>query len=820
LSSMKCMRGRFFILILVVIFESGSALYASDKNPFIVPERGSASYSGGAFGQTINPVFADLQSTPLLAYQYAFYDGKKSGSHFAQAGLYGFTFLYGYFKDIYQDDRKQIAHAGASYYRFTKGFFIYNLIGIGASYSFSKSEIRGYRGYRGLDLSLLLQPWRYISLGFVMDDAWGEINGDRIKWREVYSLSIRPYTERVTISFDVIRKKGANASKLKYKAAVDVRLWRDISLFGSIDRDLNLLLGISMPLQFGPYVAPGIDLHYYRSNNRKNAPDQNSIGASLSAFKNGNALHIPLSSNYIMITLDGSIPEIEKRSFWGTEPTVFLDILRSVKRAATDPVIDGIILRINKAGIGFAQVQELRNELKNARANGKKVYSVMRIPGNKEYYLAAAADKIYFTPNTTFYLTGLSAQVYFFKGLMEKIGVRFESVKRGAFKSFDESFTRKHMSDAFRENMTSLVKDLNDQYVNDIMADRGLSREAIENLFARGQVTPDEAAKYRFVDSVVYPDEALEDISRGGCVVSAVSYLKERTLDHSWGPRPRISIIYLDGNIVSGGAFNTGWFRSLGDAKYRAMLEKSFSNPFTAAVVVRVNSGGGAANASDYMWNTLIKMKKKYNKPVVFSFGNIAASGGYYVACTGDKIFSDRGTITGSIGVVFGKITLKELYDKLGINKDVIKMSEFADIFSESRLMTDKEKKLLQEGIGFIYDRFTGRVMEGRRISSENISRVAEGRVFSGLQALDKRLTDETGGLITAIEYAKQIVKIDREIEIDKLPDDRGPLLELFKLPDLDFLSEQIGGVIKNLSHIQLGNERALYLFPYQVEIE
>jgi protease-4 len=817
---MKVMLGRFLLLLLFFQFLFASTLLADAKNPFIVPERGSASYSDGAFGSTLNPVFSVLQSAPLLAYQYTFFDGNRSGNHFAQAGFCGFSFLYGRFQDIYKETKDRIDHAGADFYKITEGIIIKNIFGIGASYSFSKSHVHGYRGYQGFDVGLLIRPWRYISLGLVIDDAWGSISGDRIKWREVYSISIRPYTERVTFSLDVIHKQGEKASKLKYKASVDVRLWWDISLFAALDRDINLLFGISLPLQFRSFYATGIDLHYYRSSNRKSVPDHNSVGVSLPWFKNRSAPSIPFRSNYLMVILDGSVSEIEKRSFWGSEPLVFVDLLRCINRAGMDPAIDGIILQVNKAGIGFAQVQELRDELKKARSHGKKVYAVLREPGNKEYYLASVSDKIYFTPNSPFYLSGLVAQVYFFKGLMQKIGVQFESIKRGAYKSFDEPFTREHMSEAFRENMTSYIKDLNNQYISDIMADRGISRDAIERLFSRGYITPEEAVKSRFIDTVGYPDEALDDISRSMSVVSVARYLKEKAKDHSWGLAPRIAIVYLDGSIVSGGAFNTGWFRSLGDSKFQAILEEAFKDPSIIAVIIRVNSGGGSASASDYMWNALVKTKKKYDKPVVFSFGNIAASGGYYVACTGDKIFSGRGTITGSIGVVFGKITLKELYDKLGINKDVIKMSEFADIFSESRHWTEKEKKILREGIDFIYGRFTGKVQEARKISPDEISRLAEGRVFTGLQALDRRLADEIGGLITAIEYAKRVVNIDRDIEVAKFPDDRGPLLELFKLPEIQILSEQISDVIKNLDYLQLRNEKALYLFPYRIEIK
>jgi protease-4 len=812
------LRGYFISIIFISLIVPSPLMAAG--NPFYVPERGSASYSDGPFGATLNPVFADLPSTPLLAYQYMFYDGKKMGSHFTQAGMFGLTLLYGRFQDIYSDRMQKIDHAGADYYRITKGFFIKNIAGIGASWSFSHSHVRPYKGYRGLDVSLLLRPWRYISLGFVLDDAWGEINGNRIRWREIYSLSIRPYLERVTLSLDVIHKRGGRASKIDVKATADVRLWYDISIFATLDRKLNLLFGLSIPLHLRSFSAWGVNLHYYRSSKRKSAPDQNSFGIGIPLFKDEDALSIPFRPNYLTVTLDGPIKEIEMRSFFGAEPFVFYDLVRCLKRASADPAVDGIIVKINKVRVGFPQVQELRRELKMARSAGKKVYAIMKEPGNMEYYLASACDKIYFTPNSTFYITGLTAQVYFFKGLMDKVGVRFESIKRGVYKSFDEPFTREHMSREFRENMMSLVKNLNDQYLNDIMADRGISPDVIEVLFNKGQLTPEEAVQSRFVDKIGYHDEALEDISGNMNVESVTDYLKKKIKEYSWGPAPKIAIVYIDGSIVSGKTFKTGWFRSIGDEKFQTILEKSFKDPLVRAVVIRVNSGGGSASASDYMWNAIVKMKKKHNKPVVFSFGNIAASGGYYVACAADKIFTNGGSITGSIGVVFGKITLKELYEKLGINKDVVKMSEFADIFSESRHLSEKEKLLIQSSVDFSYNRFTGKVIEGRNIKAEEISRLAEGRVFSGLQACDSRLTDEIGGLVSAVEYAKLAAKVDGNIEIVKYPDDRGPLLELFELPDIQILSEHIGGVIKNLEYIQLKNEKSLYLFPYQIEIQ
>ncbi len=809
---------RLFSVLFLAMHLPAATLDAAE-NHFTIQERGSASHSAGPFGQTINPVFADLKTTPLLAYQYSFYDGRESGDHLIQAGYYGFTFLYGRFQDIYINKGKCFDHAGADYFSFTKGVMVRNIFGFGLSYSFSWSSVRCFKGYRGVDVGLLLRPWKYVSLGFVMDDAWGIVNGNRIRWRQIYSISIRPYWERLTLSLDIVHEKGGSASDLNYRATADLRLWYDISLFVTGDRNLDFLFGVSFPLYFRTYPSAGIAPHYYRSMNNGEASGRNSVGFSIPLASNDSALVLPGKGRFLKIVIDGAMSEIEKRSFWGKEAAVFYDLVAAIDRAGGDVSIEGIIVHIKNAAFGFGQIQELRRGLKKARSRGKKVYAVMAGPGNREYYLASAADRIWFTPNSPFYITGLKAQVYFFKGLMDKVGVQYESIKRGTYKSFNEAFTREHMSDAFRENITSLLEELNRQYLADIMTDRGISREVVDDIFSRGSLDPSEAVTRRFVDSIGYADDALEEIGGGASTVTISSYMAMARVDHRWGMTPKIAVVVVEGSIVGGASFDTGWFRSIGDETYRKALDEAFRDPVTAAVVIRVNSGGGSAAASDLMWNALARLKKKYRKPVVFSFGNIAASGGYYVACTGDRIFSNPGTTTGSIGVVFGKLTLEELYKKIGITKDVIKMSEFADIFSESRRLTDKELKLFQKGIDFTYDRFTGKVMEARKISAADIARVAEGRVFSGSQALDRALADEAGGIITAVEYARHLAGIDGRYDVEKYPDERGPLFELFKLPEFKMLAEQIRELVRNAEYIRLRDEKALYLLPSRIEI-
>lgn len=224
--------------------------------------------------------------------------------------------------------------------------------------------------------------------------------------------------------------------------------------------------------------------------------------------------------------------------------------------------------------------------------------------------------------------------------------------------------------------------------------------------------------------------------------------------------------------------------------------------------------------ASDFMQAGLIKLHKKYPKPIVFSFGSAAASGGYYIACANGEIVTNRGTLTGSIGVIAGKLTLKQLYEKIGISKETIKTNEMDDIFSESRELSAKERAVIQKEVEFIYDRFTGNVMEYRNIPKSEIADVAEGRVFTGNQAVQNGLADRTGGLAAAIALAKERAGIKRDYVIKELPDRGFALTQLFTNDDARYIQEVLSPFMRNINMVPLADERALLMLPYDIEIK
>ncbi len=797
-------------------------VYPPHRSPFSPgTENGFVSFSDSPFRPLTNPALGGFSRDPSLYYRVNIFDTSRVQSHEGGVSAWGFSLIYGWYNSLYDMRCDRIVRGTASRFTMSKAFWFRNILSVGASYSFSASDDRRLKGYGAWSAGLALRPWKWMSFGFAMQELGARLNGNRLDWREHYSLSVRPGTERVVLSAEAVRGRNVPVKKMDYRFGVDIRTPGDFLVWGRGDSRLNFRVGCSIPVSF-PWKQPAVLSFDYDRLIPERGPGSQLIGASVTLGRSESPLRIARGTRYLYLKVNRGYAEIMKRDILGRKRTIWADILLAVRAASDDPGIAGVILNIRSVPLALNQIQELRDELSNLRKKGKTVHAILVSPGNKEYYLATAAGTIYYSPQNLFYFTGLRGQVYFYKGLMDKVGIKFEAVKSGAYKSYPESFTREHMSDESRANLTSIITQMNDQYLNDIAAGRSLKRADIDALFADGALTPEEAAKRRFVDRVMYPDEAFKAIGRGLVYVDPARYLRERSLgDRDWGMRPRIAVICVSGAIVSGQSFKTGGSASIGDDTYKAALDRAFGDPLTKAVVIRIDSGGGSAQASDTMWRHLV-IKKKQNpkKPVIFSFGSMAASGGYYIACTGDRIFSGRATMTGSIGVFTGKISLERLYALLGISRDVIKMSEFADAFTEARDFTPREKELVRRGVAYLYDQFTAKVLTGRKLTPDSLPRVAEGRVMTGEEARSLSLVDEIGGFTAAVAMARSMARVDDRYELVFSPDAREGLRDLFRIPLFDFLSNYF----RAYNHIEalreISRDRGFYLFPYDIEIE
>ncbi len=805
---------------LFIITTAASFLYAIE-NPFPLPPSAlSASYSEGSFSSMMNPVFSDLDTTEDIAYRYVSYNSEKNGNHFASINLYGFDMIYSRYNSIPDTTGDSLLDSGVNLYSINRGFFFKNIFGFGAGFSFSRSSDDYLNNYYGWNAGLLLRPVSFLSFGAVFKDLNASIDGERINRSYIYSVAVRPWKEYLTLTADCVKKENTSFKKADFFYSAEISGYKDISLILKYGSDKSFTAGVTLPLFIRSGTGCGITLDGYGSA-KSETGNFKSAGIAFNFKKRKDPIEIPASENFIALKIsDNYSSERDESGIFTKREQTFQDLARGIKRAGDDSTIKGFIIEIDSIRFGMAQIQEIRDLLSRFRSNGKKVYAILNYSGNKEYYLATASDKIFFTPNAVFTLTGLSMKTYFLKGLLDKGGVKFEAFSKGKYKSFSEAFTRTEMSKEARENLTEILSDLNEQFISGIIDERKLKRNDIQDLFSKGFYTPAEAKEKGFIDEVMYANEALESVNKKGRTISFTDYTEEEESLRAWGTIPAIAVITATGSIVSGKGGRSISGGSTGDYDYKSSIDTAFEDNSVKAIVVRIDSGGGSAAASDYMWNALISAKKKNPKPVVFSFGNIAASGGYYIACTGDTIFADKATITGSIGVVSGKITAEELYSKLGITTETIKMSDFADVFSESRSLKDNEKLLFQKNINFIYDRFTGKVMEARNITDKEISDVAEGKIHTGAAAKNNKLINENGGFAAAIEYAKLKAGINSSCRILNFPENKSILKNLLGSTETFSFLKYMNFIVSNIEKYNMMQEKMLYIQPYSIEIE
>ena len=805
-----------FYLALILTIASLPAYSSGRYNPFqLPPDTFSAAYESGAFSWMLNPVFSVSDSQADIAYRCV--STEEVNSHYSFITLFGFGLGYSYYNSIYDGADGLFHTADTGIFSIGRGFLFGDIFGIGLGYSCNFSAEKGFKDYRGWNAGILFRPAPFISFGLAFRDIAGELEGNDLEVTKIYSVALRPFGDRFTISAERITGSKVNSGDRYYSFSGEIRAWHNMTLSFRADTLENCTAGISVPFDMRISSSMNITPDFYYSHA---ADDTGLYSAGFALRMNRKeGINIPVTKNMLFIRMDESLVENGRRDFFSEESPELLPLINGIMNSADDPSIDGIVIEIDSVNAGFAQIQEIRRSLKYFRSRGKKVYAMMNASGNKEYYLASCADSIYFPPNSEFSITGLRASVYFIKGFLDKIGVRYESVRRGEYKSFNEPFTRSGMSPEAESNLREILEDLNEQFISAICERRSMTREKVKDIFSTGFYTPDEAKEKGFIDEVMYQQDMIDSLAEHSMFVPLERYNSEKGISSNWGKLPAIAIVYVKGTITDGEGKQDGIAGTTGSRDYSKAMESAFTDSNIKGVVIRIDSGGGSAAASDFMWKSLVHFKKKYPKPVVFSFGNTAASGGYYIACTGDRIFAEKGTITGSIGVITGRISAAELYAKLGISKQTITLSEFADIFDESRPLSDREYQVLDRATGFIYDRFTGKVAEARKMPKGDVEKIAGGRIHSGSGAMKKNLVDEEGGLYAAIQFCRTTCGLKNRFTVIQLPDNSS------------FMPEFGGGIpgvyngvidlfIRSAKLYGRMDGEALYLQPFYIEIE
>ena len=435
--------------------------------------------------------------------------------------------------------------------------------------------------------------------------------------------------------------------------------------------------------------------------------------------------------------------------------------LDAIRKAKVDRRIKTLVIRPDASGALWGQLQELRAGLLDFKRSGKPVTAYLEYGGAQEYYLATAADRVVMMPGGTLDLTGVASYELFFRSALDKIGVFPDLLHIGEYKTFSNTFTEKGFTPAHREMTQSLNHDWYDQLVKAIAESRHRSEADVARALDGGPYLAREAREAGLVDDVAYQDQ-IDDAApiKGTKPLDGDAYAKVPLGSVGLGEGPRIALLYATGTIASGtSSFDSPTGSVLGSETFIGWLRKVRVDPAIRAIVVRIDSPGGSAIASEAIWRQL--MLTRNVKPLVVSMGNVAASGGYYIAVPAHAIVAEPGTITGSIGVVTGKFVVKGTLDKLGISEAAVSEGKFAQIESPFTPFSKEERAKMQEQLHATYDLFLSRVAEGRGTTPEHVDAVAQGRVWTGRQAQQLELVDELGGLDTAIQIAKQKAKLD-----------------------------------------------------------
>jgi len=439
------------------------------------------------------------------------------------------------------------------------------------------------------------------------------------------------------------------------------------------------------------------------------------------------------------------------------------DVLNAIDAAKKDERIKGITITNSTTGLGMAQSKALRDKLEDFKKSKKFIVAYADTYTQGTYYLNSVADTLYLNPVGDFEFKGLSSEVMFYKDLQEKTGITMEVIRHGKYKSAVEPFLANEMSPANREQITQLLISVWGSVVTDISKSRNIPVDSLnsiaENLSAR---TPEMAKAKKLIDKVGYEDEYIAGIKKALKVAKEEEYNTVDILDYvsaaemdskANDAKDRIAVIYAQGEIAGG----EGDVNIIGEGALRKALQAAVADEDVKSIVLRVDSPGGSALTSDIIWRDIELAKKK--KPIVVSMGNYAASGGYYISCNANRIFAEPTTITGSIGV-FGMLpNLTKLSNNIGIHTEEVSTHGNASGYSMFTPLKDNTRKIIQEGVEHIYTTFVSRVAKGRNMTPEAVDAIAQGRVWTGNDALKNGLVDEIGGLDDAIKYAAKLGK-------------------------------------------------------------
>jgi protease-4 len=577
----------------------------------------------------------------------------------------------------------------------------------------------------------------------------------------------------------------------------------------------------------------------------KKAPEkaeQNKAGkpAATAAAKKATVVCFTLKGDY----REGPAPA----GLFGEMQSSLGTLVQRIDAAAADKDVAAVWLKIEDLRLGRGKIYVLRAAIARLRKANKPVYAELTTADSPQYLLAVGCDQIVMPPSGMLIVPGVRAEVTFYKGLLEKLGLEFDALQMGKFKGAAEPYTRREMSKPLRESIEAIVDDTYEDLVGTIAADRKLLDFQVKSLLDHGLFTAETAKKAGLIDEVAYADQFQEQLKKklGVATLDIVSNYKKKRIDTDFsgisgmmkfmemlmggkaaaetGTKPKIAVVYAVGPITEGkSASDMFGDSSMGSSTIVAALRKAAENAKVVAVVLRVDSPGGSATASDLIWRETVRMKK----PVIASMSDVAGSGGYYIAMGAKKIIAAPGTMTGSIGVIGGKLVLRGLYGKVGLDTEVISRGANSSALSANQPFTPLERKAWTALLEDTYHRFVQQAADGRKMPYDKLEALAQGRVYTGRMAKRLGLIDELGTINDAIAAAKIAagLKADAEVDLLMLPEPKSMFEQLFGDPsasaDLESLLPECFKILWQAKTLrQMLSEPMLLWMPYDVQLK
>lgn len=758
---------------------------------------------------------AGLAFHPLqFGYYYAKDPSANLSDHTVFLNLLGLAFS----SQFRRTDKNDYAN------RYNLGMSLLNTkyVSWGLSYSWLQSSDTDLDEFNQWDFGFILRPFRYLSLGAVARGInLPTYKNKKIKARWDFGISLRPIywaPEVLSISLDAQLDPNKPSENWKPKMMVEANTYSGLVLYGGWVMDSDVFFGLKQAIDIAQVsfqaTAPETGSNFY------------AFGVLFGQERFGkNSTPI---RNYLEISLD--IPFTEQKnigSLFSDDSITFAELLQAIETAKNDNKITGILLTGRSFNGGWGQAEELRNALQNFSL-AKPIYAWLENAENKEYYISSVASSLQMPEGAVLQLNGLKAETVFLKDLFDKVGVKADFVAIGDYKSAPDMFTRNSPSTYDREQIDAMLKSIAQNYVKQVSLSRNKPVSEVNALLNHGLYSARAAYNKGLIDEVSYFSDFEEQVvnslllRKDNWRLPLASYLRERFYDDTWSQKPVVAILVLDGEIISGSSSSSGLFsgQKIGSDTIVPILRHFKDEKSIKSVVVRINSPGGSSLASDLIWNE-IRALHDSGKHVIVSIGDVAASGGYYIAVGADHILASKNSITGSIGIFSGKFSLKGLYQILGINKAIYKTHPKAAMFTEANEFSPEEKLLIRSQLEEFYDLFLRRVQTSRKIPLSKIKEEAGGKVYTGQYAARKSMVDKNGGLALALELARSKAMIDEDyVEYQIYPRIAGNVLGLGD-PKKLVLPAIVHEAAKLVSRSeQMRDDKVIMLMPYEIDIE